>query len=91
MNRRNEIYICDSYNDRVQIFGLDLNYKHVLGSAVLSANVFPSDVDFDTSGNIYIVCNGINVHKCSHQLNNCCIQSEASRSFVQLVWSSTEN
>ena len=54
---RSELYICDSYNDRIQIFDLDLNFKRVLGiDSSLLLDGWPSDVDFDSSGNIYIVC-----------------------------------
>ena len=57
VSRQSELYICDSYNHRVQIFNLDLNFKRVLGTDSSSlTKAWPSDVDFDSIGNIYIVC-----------------------------------
>ena len=53
VSRQSELYICDSFNQRIQIFDLDLNFKRVLGTV----ETWPTDVDFDSSGNIYIVCN----------------------------------
>ena len=61
VSRQSELYICDSNNHRIQIFDLDLNLKRVLGtgnSLLIMMDGWPSDVDFDSSGNIYIVCNG---------------------------------
>ena len=58
VSRRNELYISDSLNHRIQIFDLDLNFKRVLGTdSSLLTKAWPSDVDFDSSGYIYIVCN----------------------------------
>ena len=54
VSRRSELYICDSNNDRIQIFDLDLNFKRVLGTD--SSFQVPNDVDFDRNGNIYILC-----------------------------------
>ena len=59
VSRQSELYICDSDNDRIQIFDLDLNFKRVLGTdRYLLTEAMPSDVDFDSIGNIYIICNG---------------------------------
>ena len=61
ISRRSELYICDSYNHRIQIFDLDLNFKRVLGTdSSLPMKACPTDVDFDSSGNIYIICNRSN-------------------------------
>ena len=61
ISRRSELYICDSYNHRIQIFDLDLNLKRVLETGNSLQNAGPTDVDFDSSGNIYIiVCNRSN-------------------------------
>ena len=57
VSRQSELYVCDSLNDRIQIFDLDLNFKRVLETdSSLPMEAWPSDVDFDSSGNIYIVC-----------------------------------
>ena len=61
VSRQSELYICDSFNQRIQIFNLDLNCKRVLGTdSCLLTKAWPSDVDFDSSGNIYIVYNQSN-------------------------------
>ena len=53
---QSELYVCDSDNDRIQIFDLDLNLKRVLGTDSCSQITEPTDVDFDRNGKIYIVC-----------------------------------
>ena len=59
VSRQSELYICDSNNHRIQIFDLDLNFKRMLGTdSSLLNEASPSDVDFDSIGNIYIVCPG---------------------------------
>ena len=61
VSQQRELYICDSYNDRIQVFDLDLNFKRMLGnvsSVAIKPERFPSDIDFDNNGNIYVVCNG---------------------------------
>ena len=58
VSRQSELYVCDCHNDRIQIFDLDLNFKRVLGTdSSLLTKAFPSDVDFDSIGNIYVVFN----------------------------------
>ena len=59
VSRQSQLYICDSFNQRIQIFDLDLNFKRVLGTFSLTKK-WPTDVDFDSSGNIYIVYNQSN-------------------------------
>ena len=51
-----ELYVCDSNNNRVQVFDLDLNFKRSFGKRGSGKGQFnfPADVDFDSSGNIYI-------------------------------------
>ena len=58
VSRQSELYICDSDNDRIQIFDLDLNFKRVLAIGTDSSLQItePTDVDFDRNGKIYIVC-----------------------------------
>ena len=48
----NELYVCDSKNRRVQVFDLDLKFKRQVTRTDFD---FPSDVDFDSSGRIYVV------------------------------------
>ena len=51
-----ELYVCDSYNNRVQVFDLDLNFKRSFGKKGNGKGQFhfPADVDFDSTGNIYV-------------------------------------
>ncbi len=58
LSKDNELYVCDSRNNRIQIFDKDLNFIRILGkegsteSCLLNS---PNGLDFDDSGNIYIV------------------------------------
>ena len=56
VSKNNELYVCDSYNHRVQVFDLDLYYKRSFGKKGTGRGQFnfPADVDFDSCGNIYI-------------------------------------
>ena len=56
ISKQNELYVCDSYNNRMQVFDLDLNFKRSFGSAGTTNGQFslPSDVNFDASGKIYV-------------------------------------
>ena len=54
INSRQELYVCDSRNNRLQVFDLQLNFKHVFGEQQGIKFHFPSDVDFDDSDNIYV-------------------------------------
>lgn len=55
--RENKLFVCDSDNNRIQIFDLDLNLQKVIGSKGTRRGHFdcPSDVDFDSSGIVYII------------------------------------
>ena len=57
INNQDELYICDSCNDRIQVLDLQLRFKRVFGGPGSGKGQFsfPSDVDFDSSGNIYVV------------------------------------
>lgn len=57
VSKQGELYVCDSYNNRIQIFDLDLNFKRSFGVTGTRKGQFsfPSDVEFDTSRKIYIV------------------------------------
>ena len=52
----NEVYVCDSDNNRIQIFDLDLNFIRSIGSRGEGKGEFikPLDIKFDTDGNMYV-------------------------------------
>ena len=52
----NEVYVCDCNNNRIQIFDLNLNFVRSIGSCGKERDKFtePSDVKFDTAGNMYV-------------------------------------
>ena len=56
VSKNNELYVCDSYNNRVQVFDLDLNFKRSFGKKGTGRGQFdfPADVNFDSVGNIYV-------------------------------------
>ena len=56
VNKRCELYVCDSRNHRVQVFDLDLNFMRSFGRKGAGQGQFnsPADVDFDSVGNIYV-------------------------------------
>jgi DNA-binding beta-propeller fold protein YncE len=56
VNKNDELYVCDSYNNRVQVFDLDLNFKRSFGKKGTGRGQFnfPADVNFDSAGNIYV-------------------------------------
>ena len=60
VSRNHEIYVCDSGNNRVQVFDLDLKFKRSFGKKGSGKGQFdfPSDVTFDSNGYIYIADNG---------------------------------
>ena len=57
VSKQEELYVCDSENDRIQIFDLNLNFKRSFGSTGDDEGQFsfPSDIDFDSDGKIYVV------------------------------------
>ncbi len=58
LNRSNELlYVCDTRNQRVQVFDQDLNFISVVGWGKTAKGQFdlPADLDFDEDGNIYVV------------------------------------
>ena len=59
INSQDKLYVCDSLNNRIQVFDLDLNFKREFGGPGTGKGQFsfPSDVDFDGSDNIYIADN----------------------------------
>ena len=56
VNSREELYVCDSKNNRIQVFDLNLNFKREFGGPGTGKGQFsfPADVEFDSSENIYI-------------------------------------
>ena len=52
--RDNLVYVCDGNNDRIQVFDLDLNFVRSIGSCGRGEFDAPSDVKFDTAGNMYV-------------------------------------
>ena len=58
----NQVYVCDCYNHRIQVFDLDLNFMQSIGSHGKGRGEFskPFDVKFDTDGYIYVTDCGNN-------------------------------
>ena len=56
VSSQEELYVCDSKNNRIQVFDLDLNFKREFGGPSTGKGQFsfPADVAFDSSDNIYI-------------------------------------
>ena len=52
----NQVHVCDSDNQRIQVFDLDLNFVRSIGSHGEGRGEFnvPHDVKFDTAGNMYV-------------------------------------
>ena len=50
------LYVCDRYNNRIQVFDTNLNFLRTIGSSGSGRRQFnqPRDVDFDYEGNAYI-------------------------------------
>ena len=53
---REQVYVCDRDNHRIQVFDLDLNFIRSIGSCGKGRGEFnqPYDVKFDTAGNMYV-------------------------------------
>ena len=51
-----QVYVCDRYNHRIQVFDLDLNFIRSIGSYGKGRGEFndPFDVKFDSAGNMYV-------------------------------------
>ena len=56
VSNNDELYVCDSKNNRVQVFDLDLNFKRSFGKKGTGRGQFdfPADINFDSKGNIYV-------------------------------------
>ena len=53
---REQVYVSDRFNHRIQVFDLDLNFIRSIGSYGKGRGEFdqPYDVKFDTAGNMYV-------------------------------------
>ena len=53
---REQVYVCDYSNHRIQVFDLDLNFIRSISSYGKGRGEFnqPYDVKFDTAGNMYV-------------------------------------
>jgi tripartite motif-containing protein 2/3/tripartite motif-containing protein 71 len=53
---KNQLYVCDRNNDRIQVLNLDLNFVDTITSSGKGICEFnkPFDVQFDNDGNMYI-------------------------------------
>ena len=72
VSKKRELYVCDSDNNRVQVFDLDLNFKRSFGKKGTGKGQFnfPADIKFDSSGNIYVTDisnNRIQVFTCTER------------------------
>ena len=72
VNTKHELYVCDSRNDRVQIFDLNLNFKRSFGKTGTGKGQFnfPADVNFDLSDNIFVTDmknNRIQIFSCTER------------------------
>ena len=58
----NQVYVCDTDNNRIQVFDLDLNFIRSIGSLGNGKGELARqyDVAFDTAGNMYVVEYGNN-------------------------------
>ena len=54
--RDNQIFVCDSWNHRIQVFDTNLHLLKVIGKKGKGKGEFnqPSDLDFDETGNMYV-------------------------------------
>ena len=53
--RENKVFVCDSNNNRIQVFDTELNLLKVIGKGLKSGSI--DDIDFDSNGTTYIVDN----------------------------------
>ena len=60
LSKDNQIYVCDSSANRIQVFDKDLNFIRVIGGPGKENGYFDTnnDLDFDDAGNLYVVDNG---------------------------------
>ena len=51
LSKDDKLYVCDSRNNRIQVFNKDLSFERLIGENYRC----PDDLDFDEAGNLYIV------------------------------------
>ena len=56
VSKCNEVYVCDTKNNRIQVFDTNLNFLRSIGKKGNGPGEFntPDDLDFDKDGNMYI-------------------------------------
>lgn len=57
ISMKQEIFVCDSNNGCIKVFNEDLELKRIFGSKGSGPGQFgfPSDLEFDSNGNIFVV------------------------------------
>ena len=60
LSKDDKLYVCDSGNDRVQVFDKELKFERLIGRKGRENSCFdcPDDLAFDDAGNLYIVEQG---------------------------------
>ena len=53
LTRNDKLYVCDTRNNRIQVFNKDLSFERLIGENCHFDS--PNDLDFDDAGNLYIV------------------------------------
>ena len=53
LSKDDKLYVCDTDNDRIQVFNKDLSFERLIGENCRFD--CPDDLDFDDAGNLYIV------------------------------------
>ena len=79
----NQVYVCDCYNHRIQVFDLDLNFVRSIGSHGTGRGEFNVivDVKFYSSGNMYV----------AEYDRECKYWTAVATSYEQLVWKERKN
>ena len=56
LSRDDELFVCDTNNNRIQVFDKSLNFVRILGRKGSENGCFnsPADLDFDSDGNVYV-------------------------------------
>ena len=78
LSRKNELYVCDRDNHRIQVFDSNLQFLHYLdlklSDPLLRIAIKPNDVAFDNAGKMYIA-------DCA---NNCILSFTSSNYYLGL-------
>ena len=56
VSKCNEVHVCDTKNNRIQVFDTNLNFLRAIGKKGNGPGEFntPDDLDFDEDGNLYV-------------------------------------